>query len=426
MKPRRFALILLMLLLPSVAFGEEKLAGDWEGSLSVAGRVLKIEVQFYLTSRGLKAKLHVPHQKARNIPLTNVLYDAPTVHFERRQGNGRAVFHGQLKNSTIQGTFLQGRLTGRFLLKPKANEKTETLESLKPRFKNLAGDYSLTVMELGESPSTIAQIHSGTPTSVGTCSKLYLMGTLVKDVQSGAKRWDQIVKTQGQYASLPAGVLHKWPLGTPLTMQSLLTMSFSLNDNTATDHLLFSLGRERVEAHQSVMGQKQSRGPFLATFELFYLKNLKTPRITKKYLSLKGPERRAMLNQLGAFDRSQIRFPKTPYHIKDIEWFASTEELCLALNWLNKATEDPKVKVAREILGLRPGLKIDRSPWTYVAYLGGSEPGVYSITYTLERKDGRRFALAFTLNNPRTVISKTMVNNLVRRSINALGRQKGK
>ncbi|MDF1661627.1 MAG: serine hydrolase, partial [Planctomycetota bacterium] len=355
MKTRFLALFMVMMLSPLSAYGEEKLAGDWEGSLTAGGRVLKIEIQFFLTSRGLKALLHVPHQKARNIPLTNIIYDAPTVHFERRQGNARAVFHGELKKGTIQGTFIQGKVVGRFLLKPKANEKTETLDSLKPRYKALSETYSLTIMELGDSPSTVAQVHSGTPTSIGTCSTLYVMGALVSDIKAGKKRWNDVIQTKEQYLSLPAGVLQTWPVGSPITLQSAATFMMSLSDNTATDHLLFSLGRKRVEAQQKLMGNKQSRGPFLSTFELFYLKNQKTQSETKKYLGLKIEEKRKFLAGLGAFDRKAIQFPRTPYHINSIEWFASTKEICLALDWLRKETEDPRVKAARDILAIKAG-----------------------------------------------------------------------
>ncbi|MDF1661626.1 MAG: serine hydrolase, partial [Planctomycetota bacterium] len=70
--------------------------------------------------------------------------------------------------------------------------------------------------------------------------------------------------------------------------------------------------------------------------------------------------------------------------------------------------------------------KLDWKQWSYVGYKGGSEPGVYAFAYLLQRKDGRWFSLAFTLNNSKAKISKQIANNLVRRTINALGRQKSK
>jgi hypothetical protein len=60
----------------------------------------------------------------------------------------------------------------------------------------------------------------------------------------------------------------------------------------------------------------------------------------------------------------------------------------------------------RTILAINPGLELPRSVWHYVAFKGGSEPGVLSRTWYLERRDGARFTVSLIVNDPRRQIDE--------------------
>jgi hypothetical protein len=47
----------------------------------------------------------------------------------------------------------------------------------------------------------------------------------------------------------------------------------------------------------------------------------------------------------------------------------------------------------------------ESSHWAYAAYKGGSEPGVLSMTFLLENKNGKRGCFAMSANNSRRPIS---------------------
>ncbi|MFL9455456.1 serine hydrolase [Tolypothrix bouteillei VB521301_2] len=47
--------------------------------------------------------------------------------------------------------------------------------------------------------------------------------------------WKDVVQLQPSEKSLPSGMLHTWPDGSYLTVQTLASLMISLSDNTATD-----------------------------------------------------------------------------------------------------------------------------------------------------------------------------------------------
>jgi hypothetical protein len=90
----------------------------------------------------------------------------------------------------------------------------------------------------------------------------------------------------------------------------------------------------------------------------------------------------------------------SPREIERLEWFASPAELATAMTRLVGEAARPGLAPLRTILSLNPGVELDRSLWRYVAYKGGSEPGVLSLTWYLRRNDGHAFVLSIIVNDP--------------------------
>jgi hypothetical protein len=65
----------------------------------------------------------------------------------------------------------------------------------------------------------------------------------------------------------------------------------------------------------------------------------------------------------------------------------------------------PDLAPLRQILSINPGIAFDHATWPYVAYKGGSEPGVLSTTWYLRRSDGQAFVLSIVLNDAARNIS---------------------
>jgi beta-lactamase class A len=71
----------------------------------------------------------------------------------------------------------------------------------------------------------------------------------------------------------------------------------SISDNTAADHLLKILGRERMESAlaETKHTKPQMDMPFLSTLEMFKLKGEPTHKAAEQYLSLDVNGRRKFL-----------------------------------------------------------------------------------------------------------------------------------
>jgi len=90
--------------------------GRWEGRIDIMGSALTIAVTATDSGGALKATIDIPQQMAMALPLTNVRFESPKVHFELPAGPGLAVFDGELKEGTIKGTFEQSGVKGTFEL----------------------------------------------------------------------------------------------------------------------------------------------------------------------------------------------------------------------------------------------------------------------------------------------------------------------
>ena len=179
-------------------------------------------------------------------------------------------------------------------------------------------------------------------------------------ISGGKAKWSDTLTLRDEYYSLPSGILQDWPSGSPVTLHTLASLMISRSDNTAADHLLFYLGRNSVEA-VAPKGMK----PFLSTNEMFKLKGVSGREKGKAYAAADLNTKRRILEQLKTISVNEITFSSNPMFVKEIEWFASTRELCAAINELNDLP----------ILSINPGL-VNKRSWHIAGYKGGSEPGV--------------------------------------------------
>ncbi len=103
---------------------QERIAGEWEGAISLPGIDLGILVHFSGPNEALQATIDIPMQMAKGLPLTNVRAALPAVHFELPAGPGLAIFEGTVAGDSIAGNFRQGGVTARFRLHRKGEPKS--------------------------------------------------------------------------------------------------------------------------------------------------------------------------------------------------------------------------------------------------------------------------------------------------------------
>lgn len=298
----------------------------------------------------------------------------------------------------------------------------------------LPGSVSFGVYKLSDKePAPIVEKNGDEALALGSAFKLYVLGALVRDLADDKRRLEDVVKLEERWCSLPSGKLQRWPKGSPVTLATLASLMISESDNTATDHLLFTLGRERVEAMLAAMGNRVAarNQPFLSTGELFRMKYFDGGKLADEYLKLDVAARREFLTKAVA---SRALEPNEmdpgalirPSHVDTIEWFASARDLARAMDWLRKATEAHKTKLVREILSINPGLDISKEAFPYIGFKGGSETGVLNLTYLLCAKNGAWYAASATWNDPGEAVLEHRLIGLMTRTLHLLGKASDK
>lgn len=262
----------------------------------------------------------------------------------------------------------------------------------------LPGEVSLAAALLDDKgPQSLLSENADRPMAIGSAFKLWILADLVQEVNSGRRRWSDVVPL-GR-ASLPFSTLRTWPAGSPVTLHTLAALMISQSDNTAADTLLTLLGREKVEALLPALGVRDAarNRPMLLTREVGLLKA--DAALRARWVAAGDAARRRLLSgevaraDVGSIDLSLLS--GAPVAIGEVEWFASAGDLVRTLEWLRRHA-DP---TALAILAINPGLPPATGGFAYAGYKGGSESGVLNLSFLLRRKDGRWVAVAATWNN---------------------------
>lgn len=281
-----------------------------------------------------------------------------------------------------------------------------SIDDARSEWSKLGDDAQLLIEEIG-APSTGDECGTGGDAlAIGSAFKFYVLGAVATAVEAGDVAWSDDMVIEDRHRSLPSGQLQLEPAGVSLTVVEAAELMMGISDNTATDHLLGLVGRDAVEAQLDVLGHSSPgrNRPFLGASDLFRLK-LGDPIRLGFYAEGTEADRRRILDEIEAEPLPEAGPGDfvTPVAV-DVEWFASTADLCRALVGLDeRGRSQPELHRA---LRAGRGLPLNRDDWPTVGFKGGSEPGVLSVTWLAERADGRRFALSGIVNDAEQVIDQ--------------------
>lgn len=138
MKTRIISFFAALVFISTTSFAQNVVTGKWDGNLSIMGTTLKIIVNLKTEGDSVKGTIDIPEQSAKDLPLVNIVYNAPKIKFELTAGPGNAVFDGEQNGDTISGDFLQSGMKGDFKIRrgvktDAVNTDVETKE--KPPYK---------------------------------------------------------------------------------------------------------------------------------------------------------------------------------------------------------------------------------------------------------------------------------------------------
>lgn len=285
------------------------------------------------------------------------------------------------------------------------------------RLNSFDGNTSLSIQNFGR-PSK--DLRSSEMHPLGSGFKLYILGALADAVSQGTLSWqDQFPITEG-WKSLPSGIMHTWPNGKMVSLYDYAEHMIKISDNTATDHLLRILGRDRVEDQVRILKNNfvRENSPFLLTAEMFKLKWAAPLELIQSYLNGTAAERRSIIdNEIAQIPLSKVGTNgvsmQAPAHITEIEWFGSTNNLCSAMQGLRDKNSDEIKKALSQNV---PFLALNSdSHWKYGGYKGGSEPGVLSMTYLLQSQSGEWGCVSVAWHNNKRNLNQWVFFDFIRK-----------
>jgi beta-lactamase class A len=305
---------------------------------------------------------------------------------------------------------------------------TKTPDEVIAALHALPGKTGFAVAKLGDgAPQMLAGSDVDRPLAIGSAFKLVILAELVREVNAGERKWSDSVTLDGR--ELPGGTYREMPAGTKVTLLELARKMISISDNSATDILLTTLGRAKIEAMLPVVGVSDParNRPYLSTLEMFKIKGTTGGRFSTPWPKLDEAGRRALLRQIdatpiSALDPQLFRDGK-PILIEAAEWFFSPADLVRVMDWLRKHSESGPGAEARGILGINPGVgrSAANAQWSYIGYKGGSEPGVIAMAFLLEGKDGW-YAISGGWNNPAAAVEDARLAGLMASAVNGVGK----
>ncbi|NJM51801.1 MAG: hypothetical protein HC843_13815 [Sphingomonadales bacterium] len=263
-------------------------------------------------------------------------------------------------------------------------------------------------MNDGASGQIIAAHNADQQFAIGSTFKLYILAELSAEVKAGKRQWSDVVPLSQR--SFSSTATDRWPENSPVTLQTLALQMISVSDNSATDTLLHALGRENVERKLAQIGHSAPDRtlPFLSTVEAFALKAPANKALYDRYIKASEAEQRRIIAsekaKLGFAQVDDSTFNDGPVHIDTIEWFASPIDLSNLLNHIRRAGDTKML----EIMQVNSGIgKAEASKWNYLGYKGGSEPGVISMSFLLQSKNGDWYTVSGSWNNPAKQVNDT-------------------
>ena len=299
-----------------------------------------------------------------------------------------------------------------------------TIDAVVEQVAALPGHSGLALAKLGSgAPQLLKSLDASTPLAIGSAFKLVILAELVRSIEAGERKWNDVVTLDG--SALPGGGYAQQPKGTRVPFRELAERMISVSDNSATDILLFHLGRQKVETMLPIVGMTDAAPrnvPFPGALEIFKLKGVDGGALGSKYLALPIAQRRAFLDgpvrdtPIAAIPKALFQDGK-PLRVEQIEWFASPNDLVRTMDWLRRHLDGPAGADLRAVLSKNPGLPEPAANWRYVGYKGGSEPGVLTMTFLLQGKNGNWYVLSSGVNDPAKDVDTLRFTGLMGRAL---------
>jgi len=330
------------------------------------------------------------------------------------------VMHVALERATLHIQIVvepqaPNRIAG--LLITGADMRADSLAAIIAEIRALPGRTSVAIARLGDgAPAMLATLEPEQPLAIGSAFKLFILAELNRQIGAGQRHWGDVVSLDRR--SIPSGTLQTWPQGSPVTLHTLAALMISVSDNTATDMLLHTLGRENVERMMTTIGVSNEalNRPLLSTLEMAAIKTAPAPSLNLWQQADEAGRRRMLATDYANIDAARIdiaRFTGNPLHL-DVEWHASAADMVRVMDWLRRNGDE----TTRAILAINSGVGPQlRGELAYVGFKGGSEAGVLNLTWLVRNRAGAWQVITGSWNNPDAPLEEQRFVGLIARAV---------
>jgi beta-lactamase class A len=248
--------------------------------------------------------------------------------------------------------------------------------------------------------------------AIGSSFKIFILGALIDEVNKGKRRSEDIMLLRRDLIGPPASEMAEWPVGSPATLHTYALKMISISDNTATDHLLYLLGRKRIEEQMQTMGHSDPavNRPLLTTREMVILRDKKALGRAEKWRKLDEAGRREFLETeiAGLHDFEAMEFDAAAFDVA--EWYATPLDMAHALDWLRRHTGPGDLgRPLLQVMSVDTKLKFDKKTWPVVAFKGGSEDQLICGNWLLRHKNGKWYTFHVYFNNDKAKLKPEAV-----------------
>ena len=311
----------------------------------------------------------------------------------------------QLKLAVDDDGLIAGML---FSAAPAAREPSTTWDELTAALKDLPAPASFTVTQLtGADTAPVFVFGETGARPIGSMIKLWVLVAVVDAIERGALTWSTPLTVTDDLRSLPSGELQDEPTGTQVSVEDAALKMISISDNTAMDLLIAAVGRGAVEQTFIDVGNQDPglNVPLLTSREAFQVGWSENGTLRDGWSRGDDEVRRAVIEGLpGGTLNVEARDVTGPAWHLGIDWFATAQDLVQVHAALERRADTLAGAPIRQIMGENPGLPFG-DEWSYVAFKGGSSPGVLGGSWLLEREDGERYVITVQVasTNPNEV-----------------------
>ncbi|MBB2913954.1 hypothetical protein FHS43_005263 [Streptosporangium becharense] len=293
---------------------------------------------------------------------------------------------------------------------PKIPAAPKSWKELDARLRRVAPNVGFLAAEI-DADGRCRVAHAVAPDKVqplGSIFKVYVLGAVAEKIRAGELSWDTELTIKPEWRSAGEGGLNNQPDDSTTTVREAARLMISISDNTATDLLIHTVGREAVETTMRRWSKHANLNiPFLTTKELFLLKGVNHPQQARTYAGLDVAGKRVYLEETVAKQElKDIKPWDRPREIGTVEWFGSPRDVCRAYAGLAELN-GKQVADAMSVNDL--GLGLNRRKWPTVWAKGGSELGVLDMSFFARSAKGKTYLVTVLTNDPAKPLDESKV-----------------